>query len=96
MASESKNETPAGYHPLGVNNKQMDTYGLKTGPGRKDTVTHKLFNKVRPARRSAVEAAQTARIDSLASPTYPVPPPLVVADGDARRGPEARLLLRVE
>lgn len=74
MASESKNETPAGYHPLGVNNKQMDTYGLKTGPGRKDTVTHKLFNKVRPARhfRSGGCAGCVHRLTPL-SPTPSLP-----------------------
>ena len=37
---------PPGRRPLQINNKQMEKYELKLGPGRKDTVTHKLFTKV--------------------------------------------------
>ena len=36
---------PPGVRALQINNKQMDTYQLKIGPGRKDTVPYKLFNK---------------------------------------------------
>ena len=36
---------PAGVKPLSVNNKQMEALGLKTGPGRKDVVAYKSFNK---------------------------------------------------
>ena len=38
-------ECPPGVKPLQINNKQMETYALKTGPGRKDTLVYKLFNK---------------------------------------------------
>ena len=77
MASDSKKEPPAGYHPLGVNNKQMDTYGLKTGPGRKDTLTHKLFNKVRRAalRREALLAGRRR-----STTRFPPPPRLRLPD----------------
>ena len=36
---------PPGRRALGMNNKQMEKYEVKTGPGRKDTVAYKLFNK---------------------------------------------------
>ena len=38
---------PPGIRPVNMNNKQMspEQYNLKTGPGRKDTVSHKLFDK---------------------------------------------------
>jgi hypothetical protein len=37
---------PPGRRPLNLNNKMMETqYNLKTGPGRKDTLSHKIFNK---------------------------------------------------
>lgn len=38
-------ECPPGVKPLQINNKQMETYALKTGPGRKDTLVYKLFPK---------------------------------------------------
>jgi hypothetical protein len=40
-----KETPPAGVRALAINNKQMESYGLKTGPGRKDTLLTKLFNK---------------------------------------------------
>lgn len=36
---------PPGVKPLSINNKQMESYGLKTGPGRKDTVMNQVFIK---------------------------------------------------
>ena len=37
---------PPGRRALAMNNKQMtDQYKVKTGPGRKDTLSHKLFLK---------------------------------------------------
>ena len=45
MADAAKPAPPPGRKALQINNKQMDKYGLKTGPGRKDTVSHKLFIK---------------------------------------------------
>lgn len=40
-------EPPPGVQPLQINNKQMNTYALKTGEGRKETLANKLFKKVR-------------------------------------------------
>jgi hypothetical protein len=31
---------PAGVRALQINNEQMDKHGLKTGPGRKDTLNN--------------------------------------------------------
>jgi len=37
---------PPGRRALNMNNKMMETqYKLKTGPGRKDTLSHKIFTK---------------------------------------------------
>ena len=37
---------PPGRRALAMNNKQMtEQYKVKTGPGRKDTLSHKLFLK---------------------------------------------------
>lgn len=36
---------PPGVKPLAINNKQMESYKLKTGPGRKDTVVFQSFTK---------------------------------------------------
>jgi hypothetical protein len=36
---------PPGCKPLAINNKQMEKYEMKTGTGRKDTLTHKVFIK---------------------------------------------------
>ena len=68
-----KTPPPPGRRPLQINNKQMDKYELKTGPGRKDTVTHKLFVKTEmlcvaanaPPFRPCTKAAQT--------PSFPAP-----------------------
>ena len=38
--------TPPGVRALQINNEQMDKHGLKTGPGRKDTLAYKLFSRV--------------------------------------------------
>jgi hypothetical protein len=40
-------EPPPGVQALQINNKQMNTYALKTGEGRKETLANKLFKKVR-------------------------------------------------
>ncbi len=41
----AKMPPPPGTKPLSINNKQMEKYELKTGPGRKDTLPYKMFTK---------------------------------------------------
>jgi hypothetical protein len=43
--SEKKEAPPAGAEPMMMSMKMMDTYGVKTGPGLKDTVPFKVFDK---------------------------------------------------
>ncbi len=43
--TSSKEPAPPGTEPCMMSMKMMDTYGLKTGPGLKDVVPFKVFEK---------------------------------------------------
>ena len=47
MSGEKKTaeKPPAGMEPMMMSMKMMDAYGVKTGPGLKDTVPFKIFEK---------------------------------------------------
>jgi hypothetical protein len=47
MSSDKKTveKPPAGMEPVMMSMKMMESYGLKTGPGLKDTLAFKLFEK---------------------------------------------------
>jgi hypothetical protein len=42
---DKKETPPPGVEAMMMSMKMMDTYGLKTGPGLKDVVPSKLFDK---------------------------------------------------
>lgn len=93
----AKQEPPAGVKPLNLSNKQMDTYGLKTGGGRKDTVQHKVFKRDEmlddAAKFGIYSAWGNVKKDIEA---YPEEEMVLVADGPEIYGENWYLLTTVE
>ena len=80
-------EIPPGIKPVGMNNKQMEMYHLKNGPGLRDTIAYKIFNKQEmideAIRLNFYSAWDPSRKDLEAFPGTEV---LVIADPNKKYG----------
>lgn len=85
--SEKKEAPPAGAEPMMMSMKMMDTYGVKTGPGLKDTVPFKVFDK-EFVMKEIIDLGFYSAFHPFRKQLekYPLSEILVVADNDERYG----------